>query len=403
MKILIVNTFYFPNMVGGTEHSVKLLAEGLKQRGHEVAVYCIDNLQRKMKIEDINGIRVYRGKAGLFNNRIRINRNGNVIQKLINKIIEIRNYSVISEYKSVLNDFAPDIIHTNNLFGMSPLIWKLSKSNCKKLIHTIRDYWITSPTCSLEIENSKSIFIKISLALYRLYFKSQSKYVDVVTAPSNYTLKTFLYRNYFNNSYIKRCVSNCVDINLNETNQIIDEKEKRNSNVIKFIFVGSLYEIKGIKNLLRAFTGIDNENILLTICGDGDFKSLVEEESNRDKRITYKGKLNSTDLKNVLIESDVIIVPSIWDEPFGRVVIEGNQYGNVVIGSNKGGIPEIISEMSSGEVFQYDEVEELRNKISIFSNREYLTRYYSNIRNNIHSYSWAAQIDTFEVLYKGDE
>ena len=48
------------------------------------------------------------------------------------------------------------------------------------------------------------------------------------------------------------------------------------------------------------------------------------------------------------IKADVLVVPSIWDEPFGRVVIEGNSYGLPVICSNKGGIPEIINEMCSG-------------------------------------------------------
>ena len=58
MKILIVSSYYYPNMLGGTEHSIKLLAEGLKDRGHEVFVISSD--KRDNKFEEINGVKVYR-------------------------------------------------------------------------------------------------------------------------------------------------------------------------------------------------------------------------------------------------------------------------------------------------------------------------------------------------------
>lgn len=42
MRVLIVNTFYYPNMQGGAEQSVKLLAENLLRHGNTVAIYCAD-------------------------------------------------------------------------------------------------------------------------------------------------------------------------------------------------------------------------------------------------------------------------------------------------------------------------------------------------------------------------
>lgn len=60
MKILIVNTWYYPNLMGGAEHSVKLLAEGLVKSGNEVAIFCIDNRESGIKKQIINGVTVYR-------------------------------------------------------------------------------------------------------------------------------------------------------------------------------------------------------------------------------------------------------------------------------------------------------------------------------------------------------
>ena len=51
MRVLIVNTFYYPNMQGGAEQSVKLLAENLLKQGHTVAVYCADAKDGKKQLK----------------------------------------------------------------------------------------------------------------------------------------------------------------------------------------------------------------------------------------------------------------------------------------------------------------------------------------------------------------
>lgn len=398
MKILVVNTFYYPNMLGGTEHSVKLLAEGLRDQGHDVAIYCIDNFQKDIKKEIINDIIIYRGKAGVFSTKIIAEKSGNSILKIKNKIIELRNYTALGEFNYVLDDFNPDIVHTNNLFGISTLFWKICKKRNRKIIHTLRDYWLLSPTCSLEIEKKESVCLKFALMIYRRYFREQTKYVDIVTAPSKFTLNTFAEKGYFK-SAIKEHINNSIKIDISDTKKVIEEKRKKEDKVINFLFVGSLYEIKGIRNLLNAFNRIDNRNIRLSICGDGELKSLVENYCYNDDRILYKGKLNSKELKDEFISNDVLIIPSIWDEPFGRVVIEANQYGLPVIGSNKGGIFEIISSAGTGETFQFDDLDDLKNKIELFSNREYLKNYFNNIEKNILEYSLQKQLELFLNLY----
>ncbi|GAA0753141.1 glycosyltransferase family 4 protein [Clostridium sartagoforme] len=398
MKILVVNSFYYPNMLGGTEHSVKLLAEGLREQGHDLAIYCIDNFQKDIKKDVINDIVVYRGKAGLFNIEKMVKKNGNLKSKIKNKIIELRNYTALREFNFVLGDFSPDVVHTNNLFGISPLFWKICKKKNIKIVHTLRDYWLLSPTCSLEIEKKKSIFIKLTLVIYRYYFRRQTKYVDIVTAPSQFTLNKFIDKGYFKYS-IKEHINNSIKIDISDTKEIIEEKRRKKDSIIKFLFVGSLYEIKGVKNLLYVFNKIDNSNIRLNICGDGELKPLVENYCLNDDRILYKGKLNSEELKIEFINNDVLIIPSIWDEPFGRVVIEANQYGLPVIGSNKGGIFEIINNSKTGETFQFDDLQDLKNRIELFSSREYVKKYFNNIEKNILEYSLQKQIELFLKLY----
>ncbi|WP_277406421.1 hypothetical protein [Lacrimispora xylanisolvens] len=67
MRILIVNTFYYPNMQGGAEQSVKLLAEGLVKKGHEVGIYSVDLRDGICEADIHNGVKIYRFTTNDFN------------------------------------------------------------------------------------------------------------------------------------------------------------------------------------------------------------------------------------------------------------------------------------------------------------------------------------------------
>lgn len=56
MKVLIFNTLYYPNQLGGAEKSVQLLAEGLLKAGHNVTVVSTSN---KDYVDYVNGVKVY--------------------------------------------------------------------------------------------------------------------------------------------------------------------------------------------------------------------------------------------------------------------------------------------------------------------------------------------------------
>lgn len=58
--------------------------------------------------------------------------------------------------------------------------------------------------------------------------------------------------------------------------------------------------------------------------------------------IDYKGWASTTE--NIFKEIDILLVPSQWEEPFGRVAAEGILYGKPVLVSNRGGLPEIVHE-----------------------------------------------------------
>ena len=146
MRILFINTFYYPNMPGGAEQSVKLLAEGLVKRGHQVAIYTGDSKDGKFHLEKYNGVSVYRydtGKFHLFKYSYQKDKVGQ-FEKVSQKLQLYYNSIVNKNFVKVCENFKPDVIHTNTLYGIPCTVWKPAAKLHIPTVHTIRDTAIVS-------------------------------------------------------------------------------------------------------------------------------------------------------------------------------------------------------------------------------------------------------------------
>ena len=123
-------------------------------------------------------------------------------------------------------------------------------------------------------------------------------------------------------------------------------------------------------------------------------------ESEKNNRIIVHGKLDNAELSRVYDECDVAVVPSIWPEPFGRVVIEANLHALPAIVSDCGGMPEIISNTKAGTVYKNGNNSELVKVMRDYCNREKIKESFENIKNNIEIYSIERQIESFEKVYQ---
>ena len=389
MNILLINSYYYPDMAGGAEHSVKLLAEGLLYAGHRVAVLCVSGRRdpARYTYEKINGVDVYRDIDPLAQKR-------KGLHKMIARLKVFNNRHCKKLCDRIVEAFCPDVVHTNNLQIISTYVWKYFYKKKIPVVFTARDYWLLDHSCIYEKSN------KLINYFYKLYYRHQSnRYVDLVTAPSQLTLDIFRKERYFRGVPSLRVV-NCVKLDFKETASAIKEKQERNDKIVRFLFVGTLGAYKGIVNLLEAFRRIEDEDIRLTICGSGAEESRVRQACEADRRIDYLGQLKSEELKKVYLTCDVLIAPSVWDEPFGRIVIEANQYGLPVIGSDRGGIKEILAFTKTGEVFPAEDVGALADRIVDFANRDTIRSYRSRILDTIGEYSFEKQAENYCSVYQ---
>lgn len=127
------------------------------------------------------------------------------------------------------------------------------------------------------------------------------------------------------------------------------------------LFVGRLVPEKGILELLKS-TSTWNKKIFLAIAGVGPLSALIKNQEN----ILYLGSLKQSELPIYYSATDLLIVPSVHEEGFGRVILESLACETPVLASNRGAIPEAL-DLSVGKLINISP-ETLKKEVEYFYN-----------------------------------
>ena len=73
----------------------------------------------------------------------------------------------------------------------------------------------------------------------------------------------------------------------------------------------------------------------------GKINYKFENSLNKHDRVTFHNFKNNNYVQDFLKKSSISVIPSVWNEPFGRTLIESINSGTATISSNKGGLREI--------------------------------------------------------------
>lgn len=120
--------------------------------------------------------------------------------------------------------------------------------------------------------------------------------------------------------------------------------EVKSDGIKRIVYTGKMNVKFGIKNLVDSFMKIKGENYRLILCGDGDARSYVEEQSKKDFRIEYKGVVTSLVAKEYINSADVLVNPRPNSEEYTKYsfpskIIEYLMTGNPVVAYMLDGMP----------------------------------------------------------------
>ena len=108
-----------------------------------------------------------------------------------------------------------------------------------------------------------------------------------------------------------------------------------------FTYAGRLAHDKGVSLLLDAW-GRTTTDATLRIVGSGDLTDDVERAAAADPRILHVGQVAGDQVAEHIVGSRAVVVPSVWDEPFGRVAAEALAHGRPVVTTGTGALSEIV-------------------------------------------------------------
>jgi glycosyltransferase involved in cell wall biosynthesis len=158
----------------------------------------------------------------------------------------------------------------------------------------------------------------------------------------------------------------------------------------ELIFVGRLVSDKGVDILLKALAMVRERGLhpVLTIVGDGPEREPLEKlvlELRLKEQVTFSGTQSQREVADLLRQHAILVVPSVIDEGFGIVALEGIAAGCAVIGSNGGGLPEAIG--PCGVTFPNGDAVALAEKIQeLLTNRATLTELLANAREHLEKH-----------------
>ena len=146
----------------------------------------------------------------------------------------------------------------------------------------------------------------------------------------------------------------------------IKKKELRPVEILDtgyYLYFGRLTPEKGIRTVINAFK--QRRDIRLVILGSGELEEEIHRIiiSGQLTNIKFSGSKEGAELQSYIRNAKAAVISSEWDEPLPRTILEAYLEGTPVIGTDRGGIPEMIEEGKTGYIYKNGEADDLLAKI----------------------------------------
>ena len=342
MKIAFINTLYFPNEIGGAENSVRLIAEQHVREGGEAIVLTLSEDQT-FKKRDVNGVTVYYlpvANLGFLHGKKQLP----AWKRKAWHLIDVYNPVMARRIKNVLQQERPDLVETNNLQGFSVAVWKAARKLNIPVVQVLRDYYLCCANSSMYRDEKSCDGQCGRCKLFCAPKRSLSHIPEAVISVSRRSYDLMCENGMFCDKDVFVRPSGIDATQIPEMGNIRAAGEK-----LSIGFLGRLTDVKGVRLLLDAVAGLDQDNVELLIAGADDTPYAQELKAIYNKpNIKFLGRTFPADLFKKI---HFLFVPSVWEEPFGKVIAEAMASGTPVAVSSMGGMPENVVDGVTGFVF----------------------------------------------------
>ncbi|MCP4748553.1 MAG: glycosyltransferase family 4 protein [Desulfobacteraceae bacterium] len=366
MKILLANKYFY--IKGGAETYLFSIADMLKRKGHKINYFSMHHKNNFDSPDNKYFVRQWNNHDLSFSN----------ILAASSQLLY--SFEAKNKIRRLLADYQPDIVHLNNIYHqLSPSIIHAVKNYGVPMVMTIHDLKLVCAVYALYTRGRiceackngryfncaintcvKGSILKSCLGTLEMYlhhsFLKIYNHIDIFIAPSLF-IKNKILELGFKGEIVY--LPNFVNLE-----QFIPDYQWKQRSVIYF---GRLVGNKGVLSLINAVKTIDG--IELKIIGQGPLKKYIQEKIRTENisNVRLLGFKTGQDLHTEIKNSMFVIVPSQLYENNPLSVIEAFSLGKPVIGSDIGGIPELVQNNRTGFTFNPESEEDLRDKIITLS------------------------------------
>ena len=370
LRICVVTNYYPPHFIGGYELGCRDIVEALKRRGHQVRVltstYKVDQPQTDGE--------VYRWlQIGQWWTPNLLRDLAAVLRK------ETTNQKA---FRRLCREFEPDLVYMWNPVGISLSIVSVAQQLGLPVCYFVSDHWLEE----WQTDPGYRTWEKQKAGIRRPFlWKAVLRLLNVLNlahppAPPSLDCVQFVSECLKRDALKKgQDVANAQVIHWGVDAERFQMTEKPQQ-LKRLLFVGQVTRHKGVHTAVEALNLLvksGHETATLTIVGDSaakDFQADLRRMISSyqlDKHVRFTGQVQREDTPRIYQEHDVLIFPSVWDEPFSITVLEAMASGLAVVGTATGGSGEILEDGVNALIFEKENAQQCADCVArLFSDQQ---------------------------------
>lgn len=365
-SLLSINNYHY--LRGGAEKVFLDHNELMKEVGWRVAPFSMHG-EKNLPSE----------WSSYFVKEIEFGESYSTLQKMVNAVKIIHSYEAKQQIAKLVQDFRPSIAHGHNIYHhLSTSILSALRAHGVPVVLTLHDLKIACPAYTMlshgkicekckggGIHNvftnkcMKDSTLLSGLIMVEAYFNQlfgmYKRNVNRYVVPSQFYIDKFVEWGFPRHQFVH--IPNYVELK---------ESHPKCQVGNYFVYAGRLSKEKGLITLVKAAAA---QGSRLIIAGSGPEELHVKKLSSElgASHVEFAGYLDKQALSELVAGCRAVIVPSEWYENCPMSIIEAFAAGKVVIGSDIGGISEMIEEGVDGFKFKMgssDQLAGLMNQVA---------------------------------------
>ncbi len=350
MKVVFVGSLYAPNGVGGAERTVQTIAEEAVRRGHEAAVISLapDGVARS---GELNGVRTYYVPLANVHYPFSPVPRG-AVRRALWHAIDAYNPWMARRVGRILDREQPDVLQTGNLLGFSAAVWHAARRRSIPVVQMLHDYYMGCGNSSMFKNGENCTRQCTACRVFTAPRRAMSDIPEAVISLSARLLERVEGTGMFAHVPKKAIIHGASDLVAAPQAPCA----ARLAGQLTVGYLGRLESTKGLEFMLDGLAQTPQVRVLLAGKGADEYVNGLQQRYAAAPNIEFLGFTKPADL---FARIDLLIVPSVWEEPLGRVIYEAYAHGLPSIVMRSGGMPEIVEEGVTGFVVRPGDAEQL--------------------------------------------